>query len=144
MDKLIPVMKKILADSYAVYLKTQNYHWNITSKHAFFSLHKMFEEQYEELADAVDDIAEKIRQLGSKAPASFQTFAKLTTISDGNEDFSADEMIKDLVSDQQNLLNIINQGIKTSYNDSDEGTADLLIERLRVHEKNKWMLESSL
>ncbi|MCP3659586.1 MAG: DNA starvation/stationary phase protection protein [Bacteroidetes bacterium] len=143
-DKLILKIKKILADSYAVYLKTQNYHWNVTSHHAFSSLHLMFQSQYEELAEAIDDIAEKIRQLGAKTPGGFAAFQKLTTIIDGNENASADEMIKDLANDQQHLINVVNEGIKISYDCKDEGTADLLIERLRAHDKNKWMLQSSL
>ncbi len=144
MGELVEIMNKILADSYAVYLKTQNYHWNVTSHHAFSSLHLLFQKQYEELAEAIDDIAEKIRQLGSKTPAGFKVYLELTTIKDGDENANSDDMIKDLAQDQQKILDIVNKGIKISYDHKDEGTADLLIERLRAHDKNKWMLESSL
>ncbi len=144
MNDLVSKLTKILADSYALYLKTQNYHWNIESHHSFRSLHLLFQDQYEDLANGVDDIAEKIRQLGSKAPASFKSYMDLTNIPDGNINSSADEMLKTLVSDQAVLIKTLTEGIKVAYDAGSEGTADLLIERLRVHEKNKWILESSL
>ena len=144
MSELVDIMKKILADSYALYLKTQNYHWNVTCKFSFRALHKLFEEQYEELAEAVDEIAERIRQLGSKAPASFSEYSKLTQINEGDVDNNAEQMLQDLIIDQKKLIDILNRGIQISYDAKDEGTADLLIDRLKVHDKNKWFLESSL
>ncbi len=143
-NELIEKMRKLLADSYCVYLKTQNYHWNISSNNAFSSLHLLFQNQYEELAEAIDDIAERIRQLGIKVPAGLYVFSKMTTVKDGDENADANTMLKDLVNDQKNIINIVNETIQISYKLKDEGTADLLIERLRVHDKNKWMLESSL
>ncbi|MEM9737791.1 MAG: DNA starvation/stationary phase protection protein [Bacteroidota bacterium] len=144
MERIITMMKRVLASSYAVYLKTQNYHWNIRSRHAFRSLHKLFEEQYEELAEAVDTIAEHIRQLGSLVPASFTDFQVLSKIKDGDECLYADQMIEDLAEDQEKLIAIINEGITLTNGTQDKATEDLLIDRLRVHKKNKWMLESSL
>ena len=137
-------MKRILADSYAVYLKTQNYHWNVTSHHAFHSLHKLFDEQYKELAKAIDVIAEHIRQMRSLVPASFSDFQVLTQIEDGDECFSADQMLKDLAEDQIKLIIAINEGIELASKYKDEATIDLLTDRLRAHKNNQWMLESSL
>lgn len=143
MSKLVTKMNKVLADSYALYLKTQNFHWNVESHHAFRSLHLLFEEQYEDLAEAVDEIAEKIRQLGSKAPGSFSAFQQLTSIEEGDINSSADQMLKALAKDQDTIIQSLNDGIQEANEVNDEGMADLLIERLRVHSKNKWMLESS-
>ncbi len=142
--ELIEKMRKILADSYCVYLKTQNYHWNISRNNAFSGLHILFQNQYEELAEAIDDIAERIRQLGVKVPAGLSIFSKVTTIKDGDENADANAMLTDLANDQRNIMSIVNETIQLSYKLEDEGTADLLIERLRAHDKNKWMLESSL
>ena len=144
MEQITTIMKRILADTYAVYLKTQNYHWNVVAPYAFRSLHKLFEEQYEELAEAIDVIAEHIRQMGHLVPASFTDFQVLSEIEDGDECFSADQMLEDLAEDQAKLIVIINEAIKVASTHKDEATADLLIDRLRVHKKSKWMLESSL
>ncbi len=137
-------MQAVLADSYAICLKTQNYHWNVVSRHAFRSLHKLFEEQYLELVEGIDDIAEQIRQLGVLALASFGDYQAITQIKDGNSKLDADGMIKDLIADHGLIIERINATINVAYEGKDEATADLLIDRLRVHKKNKWMLESSL
>ena len=132
-----------LAESYALYLKTQNYHWNVTG-HQFGSLHSLFEEQYTDLAEAIDEIAERVRALGVKTPASFQRFSDLSTITDGDEHSDADTMVKSLAHDNTHIANFFKSVITLAQEAGDEATADLLIERVRTHEKNAWMLNSSL
>jgi starvation-inducible DNA-binding protein len=119
----------LLADTYTLYLKTHNYHWNVTGP-MFTTLHLMFEQQYNELALAVDLIAERIRALGVYAPGSYSAFAELSSISEAKAVPSAEDMIRDLVP-----------VIEAAH---DEPTADLLTQRLQVHEKTAWMLRSLL
>src|SRR3989338_11479539 len=102
MQKVADELAHFLADTYAVYLKTQNFHWNVKGP-LFFSLHKMFEEQYQELATAVDDIAERIRALGCTTPASFAQFSKLTSIKEETLDVNAEDMVKKLLKDHEIL-----------------------------------------
>ena len=136
-------LKKVLANSYALSLKLQNYHWNVEGKN-FKPLHDLFGEQYEELSDAIDDLAERIRALGSKVEASFDVFASLSEAKDGNHNASELEMINDLVADNESLVKSLNEGIKIAQDQGDEATADMFIERIQVHEKAAWMLRSSL
>lgn len=138
----INALEIILANSYALYLKTQNYHWNVTGKE-FRSLHLLFENQYEELAKSIDEIAERIRTLGQKIPA-LSSFIKLTTISDAKANLSSIDMLKDLVNDQDILIENLNQSLKIVQKLFDEATADLIVGRIKVHQKNKWMLVSSI
>lgn len=134
----------LLADSYVLYLKTQNFHWNVTGPH-FASLHALFEEQYTDLATAVDDIAERIRSLGFAAPASFKAYEKLATIADAPEAvLTADEMVEALAQDQTLIGKTLNAVLKLAQEAEDEVTIGLVIDRLTVHEKNAWMLNSSL
>ena len=144
MNEIVENLKCVLADSYAVFLKTQSYHWNVAEKFVFRALHLLFEGQYLEMVEGLDLIAERILQVGSKAPASFSAYAALTTIPEGNENNSAEEMIRDLIASQTLLIDRLNEGVKIANAAGDEGTADLLVDRLRVHEKNRWMLESNL
>lgn len=136
-------LSKLLADSYSLYLKTHNYHWNVTGPQ-FNSLHAMFEAQYTELATAVDEIAERIRALGHLAPGSYTEFAKLSSIKDGNNTKSANEMIKDLVEGQEAVVRTCREIFPAADEASDEPTADLLTTRMQLHEKNAWMLRSLL
>jgi starvation-inducible DNA-binding protein len=142
-QKVADELKHFLADTYALYLKTQNFHWNVKGAD-FYSLHKMFEEQYIELAAAIDEIAERIRSIGSHTPASFSQFAQLTSIEEEKNEISSHEMLQKLLRDHEimaaNALEIIPKAQKAH----DEGTADLLIERSKVHDKVVWMLKSSL
>ncbi len=140
-DNLTRAMKVVLADTYALYLKTHNYHWNVEGKR-FFELHTLFEEQYTELATAVDDIAETIRQLGQKAPGSFKTFSELTNIKDGNEDAGACDMICDLAESQAIVMKSVTEALAVAKELDDEATIGLLSDRLSVHRKAKWMLDS--
>ncbi|MCD6034810.1 MAG: dps1 [Rickettsiales bacterium] len=136
-------LKIVLADSYTLYLKTQNYHWNVTGPQ-FKTLHLLFEEQYTDLAAAVDEIAERIRALGSKAPASFKNYDNLRTLKDGNENASAPQMIQELAADQELIVTCLKTLLTTAQKAGDEATADLAIGRIALHEKNAWMLKSSL
>ncbi len=140
---LIEDLKNVLADSYALYLKTQNYHWNVEGPN-FVTLHTLFEQQYTDLVAAIDEIAELIRGLGSKAPGTFKQYSSLTSINDGDENNDAKSMIKDLSDDQDKIALTLNKALKTAQDEDDEVIAGALIDRLTVHRKNKWMLDSSL
>ena len=135
-------LAKILADTYFLYLKTQNFHWNVTSKH-FHSLHLMFESQYEELAAAIDEVAERIRALGKPTPATFKQFSKLTDINETTEIPSGMDMVAQLTADHETLCRNLRASLKIIQKTNDEGSADLLIIRLEAHEKTAWMLRST-
>lgn len=132
-----------LADTYALYLKTQNFHWNLTGRE-FFSLHLLFEKQYEDLADAVDEIAERIRALGFYAEASFSAFKKRTKIPDENKKVSISEMVKRLLKGHEYISKTYRPMITKWQKLHDEMSADLMIKRLGIHEKAAWMLRSEL
>jgi len=133
----------LLADSYTLYLKTHNYHWNVTGP-MFQTLHTLFETQYTELAVAVDDIAERIRALGEFAPGSYKEYAKLTSIKEAEGIPSAEEMIKDLVKGQEAIAKTARSIVPVADEAADEVTLDLLTQRMTVHEKTAWMLRSLL
>jgi len=134
---------KLLADSYTLYLKTHNYHWNVTGP-MFNTLHLMFEAQYTELALAVDLIAERIRALGYPAPGSYKAYAKLTDIEEETAVPPAEEMIRRLVAGQETVVRTARKLFPVVDNAGDEPTADLLTQRMQIHEKNAWMLRSLL
>ena len=136
-------LMQILADSYALYLKTQNYHWNVTGPN-FASLHQLFEMQYTELATAVDDIAERIRALGSEAPGSLAFFNEKQTLTPPLSDASANDMVSDLEENHASLIDSIQALLARDEVAEDEVTATLLSDRLTVHEKTRWMLDASL
>ena len=136
-------LAKVLADSYTLYLKTHNYHWNVTGP-LFNTLHLMFEAQYTELATAVDEIAERIRALGVAAPGSYKAFTKLTEIEEETDVPSAEEMIHQLVIGQETVVRTARTVFRIADNANDEPTADLLTQRMQIHEKNAWMLRSML
>ena len=134
-------LSKLLADSYTLYLKTHNYHWNVTGPQ-FNTLHTMFEQQYTELAIAVDEIAERIRALGLPAPGSYKAFGKLTSIEEANGKESAEDMIRQLVLGQEAVVRTARAVFPAADEANDEPTADLLTQRMQIHEKNAWMLRS--
>ena len=136
-------LSKLLADSYTLYLKTHNYHWNVTGP-MFNTLHLMFEQQYTELATAVDLIAERIRALGHPAPGSYRAYSKLTSIEEEEGVPDANQMIRDLVKGQEAVTRTARELFPIVDKASDEPTADLLTQRMQVHEKNAWMLRSLL
>jgi len=136
-------LARVLADSYTLYLKTHNYHWNVTGPR-FRELHLMFEEQYTELATAVDEIAERIRTLGAFAPGSYAEFSELSSIREAGGPIPAEEMVRDLVSANETLVRTIREILPDSQDANDESTASLLADRMVVHEKTAWMLRSAL
>ena len=136
-------LSKVLADTYTLYLKTHNYHWNVRGP-MFHSLHTMFEQQYTELALAVDEVAERIRALGELAPGSYSEFAKLASIPEGNSRNDAQTMIRELVEGQEAVVRTCRTLFPAVDEANDEPTADLLTTRMQTHEKNAWMLRSLL
>lgn len=142
-EHIINALKNVLADSYALYLKTQNYHWNVEGPF-FKTLHLMFEEQYNDLALAIDNIAELIRGLGEKTPATFKTFQDITSIKDGNERLLANQMLEELIADQDVMVTTLEAALHAAQKADDEVVIGALVDRMTVHRKNKWMLKSSL
>ena len=142
-EQIAKGLSHLLADTYTLYLKTHNFHWNVTGP-MFPSLHVMFEVQYTELALAVDLIAERIRTLGVKAPGSYSEFAKLSSIKESTGDLSAQQMIAELVSGQESVVKTARSIFPIVDESHDEPTADLLTQRMQSHEKTAWMLRSML
>jgi starvation-inducible DNA-binding protein len=136
-------LARLLADTYTLYLKTHNYHWNVTGP-MFNTLHLMFETQYNELALAVDQIAERIRALGHPAPGSYRAFSRLSSIQEEEGAPPAEEMIRQLVIGQEAVVRTAREIFPTVDRANDEPTADLLTQRMQIHEKNAWMLRSML
>ncbi len=136
-------LSRVLADSYTLYLKTHNYHWIVTGPQ-FTALHTLFETHYTELALAVDQIAERIRALGHRAPGSYRDFAELTSITEEDDEPAATEMIRRLVSGQEAVVRTARSIIPLVNQAGDEPSADLLTQRMQIHEKNAWMLRSLL
>lgn len=134
-------LSRLLADTYTLYLKTHNFHWNVTGP-MFNTLHLMFEEQYNELALAVDVIAERIRALGVYAPGSYRQYAELTTIDEETGVPAAEEMIAQLVKGQEAVVKTARSVFPLAEKAGDEPTADLLTQRMQIHEKTAWMLRS--
>jgi starvation-inducible DNA-binding protein len=136
-------LSRLLADTYTLYLQTHNFHWNVTGP-MFSTLHLMFETQYTELALAVDLIAERIRSLGVPAPGTYSEYAKLSSISETAGVPKAEEMIKLLVEGQEAVVRTARSIFPMVDEANDEPTADLLTQRMQLHEKNAWMLRSLL
>lgn len=136
-------LARLLADTYTLYLKTHNFHWNVKGP-MFNTLHLMFEQQYTELALAVDLIAERIRALDFPAPGSYAAFARLTSLTEEEGVPSAEEMIHILVKDQEAVVRTARSIFPVVDDAHDEPTADLLTQRMQVHEKTAWMLRSLL
>ena len=134
-------LSKLLADAYLLYLKTQNYHWNVTGK-MFQSLHTLFEKQYQEQAAAIDSIAERIRALGEFAPATFSAFSKVSSIKEESAIPFAEEMIHNLVEGNEAVVTTAREIVSLADECEDDVTSDLMIERMQIHEKNAWMLRS--
>lgn len=141
--KIADGLSVLLANSYTLYLKTHNYHWNVKGP-MFNTLHLMFEGQYTELSAAVDLIAERIRALGYPAPGSYKEFAKLTSIKEAEQGTSAEDMVKELVAGNEEISRIARHLFPAVDKAEDEPTADLLTQRMQTHEKTAWMLRSLL
>lgn len=141
--EIAAALNHLLADSYLLYLKSHNYHWNVTGE-LFHSLHELFEEHYSELAEAIDEIAERIRALGFRAPGSFEEYSKLATVEEETDNPDAMEMIRRAVRDHEKVVRTAREALGPCQEVDDEATIDLLTERLAVHEKSAWMLRSHL
>ena len=141
--KIADGLSRLLADTYTLYVKTHGFHWNVTGP-LFNTLHLMFEQQYTELAIAIDGIAERIRALGFPAPASYARFADLKSIDEEDGVPAAEEMIRQLAADQEAVVRTARAVFPIAGEANDEATADLLTQRLLVHEKTAWMLRSML
>jgi len=140
-DAIVQGLSALLADSYTLYLKTHNFHWNVTGPQ-FQTLHLMFETQYTELALAVDLIAERIRALGAPAPGSYAEFGKLTSIKEAAGVPKAVEMIRQLLDGQETVIGTAKKAFPAAEAAEDQVTMDLLTQRLQIHEKTAWMLRS--
>ncbi|EKD70041.1 MAG: hypothetical protein ACD_46C00662G0001 [uncultured bacterium] len=141
--KLVEGLSHLLADTYVLYLKTQNFHWNVDGPD-FYSLHKMFEEQYNQLAAATDEIAERIRALHHKAPGSFAEFLKLSVLHEGDHDLKAEKMVLELANDHESISKSLVKLFEVAKECDDEATLDLFIQRKKEHDKTAWMLRSTL
>jgi starvation-inducible DNA-binding protein len=140
---IVKGLSTILADTYTLYVKTHKYHWNVTGP-LFSELHKTFEEQYVQLQDAVDSLAERIRALGEFAPGSFLEFQELATIKEDRGVPPAMEMVKHLLADHETVTRVIRAALPETDKAEDDATNDLLTGRLREHEKTAWMLRAML
>ncbi|HNJ77193.1 MAG TPA: Dps family protein [Azospira sp.] len=141
--KIADGLSRLLADSYTLYLKTHNFHWNVTGPQ-FNSLHNMFMTQYTEIWNALDMIAERIRSLGYPAPGSYKQFVALSSIPEEEGVPKAKDMIRQLVAGQEAVTRTAREVFKVVEKADDQPTADLLTQRMEVHEKNAWMLRSLL
>ena len=136
-------LRVLLAETYALYSKTHGYHWNVTGPR-FNSLHTMFETQYNELWLALDEIAERIRALGLPAPFGGSTLTKLASIEEASSIPSAMDMVKQLMTDHEAVARTARSVFEIADSANDQPSADLLTQRLQVHEKTAWMLRSLL
>ncbi len=142
-NKVAAALSNVLADSYNLMVKTHNYHWNVEGPY-FPSLHTMFEGQYTELFAAVDEIAERIRALGTKAPGSYAEFHTLSPIKDGDSGLEAKAMVADLVEGHKVLIERAKEAIEAAGDAGDDASEDMMIARVQSHEKHVWMMESFL
>ncbi len=136
-------LAKLLADTYTLYLKTHNYHWNVTGPH-FNQLHAMFMEQYTEMWTAVDDIAERMRALGEFAPGSYRQFSELSSIKEEEGVPNWQDMVKNLVNGHEAVIRTAREALPAAQSAADESSVALISDRMRVHEKTAWMLRSLL
>lgn len=141
--QIIDGLAHLLADTYLVYLKTQNFHWNVTGPN-FYAYHKMFEDQYKQLAEATDIIAERMRALQVPAPASFSKFLQLTSLDEAGHHLNAEQMIHALLIDHEGIAKNIAKLFDIAVECGDQVTFDLFIERKTEHDKIAWMLRSIL
>ncbi|HYF23462.1 MAG TPA: Dps family protein [Caulobacteraceae bacterium] len=136
-------LTKLLADSYALYLKTHGYHWNVRGPN-FSELHELFSTQYTEMWEALDELAERIRALGEFAPQGYAAFANLTSIRDGDPEKQAPAMVEELMRDHETVIATARAALKAAAEDDDVVTEDLITQRLTAHEKHAWMLRATL
>lgn len=135
-------LAKLLADTYTLYVQTQGYHWNVTGP-TFPALHQMFEEQYIELREAADLVAERVRTVGERSPGSFAEFLELATVKDNQAASAATQMVKDLVDGHETIVRLARPLVEIAEKAGDVATADLVTERIREHERTAWMLRAT-
>jgi starvation-inducible DNA-binding protein len=140
---IVAALERVLADTYTLYLKTHNFHWNVTGPQ-FNDLHAMFMAQYTEMWGAVDLVAERIRALGSFAPGSYRDFARLSSIAEAEDVPAAMDMVRQLVDGHEAVIRTARAALRPAEAANDQSTLDLLTQRLQVHEKTAWMLRSLL
>lgn len=141
--KMVDELKRVLADTYSLYLKTQNYHWNIDGPH-FKPLHELFEEHYTDMAEAIDETAEHIRSLGEKVDGRFAVFSENSSIGDGNHEFGPNEMLKDLSDSHGKIIESLTKAADVADDIDDVVLEDFFVQRLGFHRKAKWMIDSNL
>jgi starvation-inducible DNA-binding protein len=141
--EVLRALENLLASSYALYLKTHNFHWNVKGP-MFTTLHTLFELEYTELALAVDQIAERIRALGHPAPGTYTAFQEHSAVKEKPGVPKATEMIKELVRDQGTVAEVAREMLRVAEAAGDDASEDLAVQRIQVHEKNAWMLRSHL
>ncbi len=139
--KLQEGLRKVLSDTFVLYFKTHSFHWNVEGK-MFKTLHDLFEEQYTELWQATDEIAERIRMLGGYAPNNYTELLKDSSLAEMGQTPDSASMTKALAEDNREIVNTILDVFKVAQDAGDEGTMDMMVERTKVHEKAAWMLES--
>ena len=142
-EQIANAVSKVQADTYTLYLKTHNFHWNVTGP-MFQTLHLMFEQQYNELWTAVDALAERVRALGFPAPGTYKEFAQLSSIKEDEGVPKAQDMIKRLVEGHETTARTARQAFQVAEGANDQPTCDLLTQRMQIHEKTAWMLRSLL
>lgn len=143
MKKVADELIKVLANNTILYMKTHGFHWNVTGPH-FSMHHQMFEEQYNDLFEAQDIIAERIRSLGELAPNSYKELLKHASIKESSGNLPARDMLKALLKDNETMINNLRKSMEICAKHTDEGTFDMLVERLQTHEKHAWMLRATL
>jgi starvation-inducible DNA-binding protein len=141
--RIVDGLSRLLADAFTLYLKTHNYHWNVTGPQ-FRTLHLMFEELYNEQWTAIDEIAERIRALGARAPGTYEEFAALTSVQKNAEQPDAGRMVQELAEGQTVVVRTARDLFKVAEAANDQPTCDMLTQRMQIHEKNAWMLRSLL
>lgn len=142
-EAVVRALERLLADGYTLYLKTHNFHWNVTGP-MFATLHTLFETQYQEIWTAVDEIAERIRTLGAPAPGTYRQFAQLASLKEPEGVPEAMAMVRELADDHERVAETARAVVSAAEKAGDEATLDLAVGRLRVHEKDAWMLRSHL
>lgn len=145
-DEITHIVQKlstVLASTYVLYMKTQGFHWNAVGPN-FYALHKLSEEHYEDMAEAIDTLAERIRALGHVAPASFSWYEKLSIIHEDPEAKDSKQCIQDLINDHESISRLLKEGFNLAEKAHDHATADLFVQRMHAHEKAAWMLRSVL
>ena len=140
--KVAEELKKSLADTFVLYFKTHSFHWNVTGPN-FKSLHDLFEEQYTEIWEATDEIAERIRTLGEYAPNNFAELQDVASLTPSGQTPDANSMVQILADDNRAIVKTLTSTLKAAEEQDDEGTVDLMVARIQAHEKAAWMLESS-